>query len=69
MAAVDDILIKQPETDYVFSTVGGFLFGSSTSENPLRGSSTITLKPGSDVEAFVATVTEEFDKLKRDLGL
>ena len=63
MAAVDDILIKQPETDYVFSTVGGFLFGNSTSENPLRGSSTITLKPGSDVEAFVATVTEEFDKL------
>ena len=63
MAAVDDILLKQPETDYVFSTVGGFLFGSSTSENPLRGSSTITLKPGSDVEAFIATVTQEFNKL------
>jgi len=63
MAAVDDILLKQPETEYVFSTVGGFLFGSSTSENPLRGSSTITLKPGSDVEAFVETVTQEFNKL------
>lgn len=63
MAAVDDILLKQPETEYVFSTVGGFLFGSSTSENPLRSSSTITLKPGSDVEAFVETVTQEFNKL------
>jgi multidrug efflux pump subunit AcrB len=63
MSAVDDILLKQPETDYIFSTVGGFLFGSSTSENPLRASSTITLKPGSDVEAYVERVSTEFDKL------
>ncbi len=63
MTAVDEILLKQPETDYVFSTVGGFLFGNSTSENPLRGSSTITLKPGSDVEAFVGKVNQEFNKL------
>lgn len=63
MQIVDDILLKQPETEYTFSTVGGFLFGSNTSENSLRGSSTITLEPGTDVEAFVERVTQEFDKL------
>lgn len=63
MSAVDDIIIKQPETEYVFSTVGGFLFGNNTSENPLRASSTITLKSGSDVEAYVERVTREFNKL------
>lgn len=63
MEAVDEILLAQPETDYVFTTAGGFLFGTSTSENPLRGSSTITLKPGTDVEAYISRVTEEFNKL------
>ena len=63
MSAVDDILIKQPETEYVFSTVGGFLFGNATSENPLRSSSTVTLKPGSDVETYVERVSQEFNKL------
>ncbi|MFB2920789.1 efflux RND transporter permease subunit [Aerosakkonema funiforme] len=63
MTIVDEILREQPETDYVFSTVGGFLFGSNTSANPLRASSTISLKPGSDVEAFVERVTQEFEKL------
>jgi multidrug efflux pump subunit AcrB len=63
MTMVDDILLSQPETDYVFTTSGGFLFGSNTIANPLRGSSTITLKPGSDVEAFVARVTPQFDQL------
>jgi multidrug efflux pump subunit AcrB len=63
MAAVNDILRRQPETEYVFSTIGGFLFGSNTTENPLRSSSTITLKPGSDVEAYVERVTQEFNKL------
>ncbi|PSB10566.1 cation transporter [Pleurocapsa sp. CCALA 161] len=63
MAKVDEILLAQPETEYVFTTSGGYLFGSNTSENPLRGSSTITLKPNTDVEAFVSRVTAEFDKL------
>lgn len=63
MKAVDEILLAQPETEYVFTTTGGFLFGSSTSENPLRGSSTITLKPGTDVEEYIEKVTEELDKL------
>ncbi|WP_026736584.1 efflux RND transporter permease subunit [Fischerella sp. PCC 9605] len=63
MAAVDDILRRQPETEYVFSSIGGFLFGSNTTENPLRSSSTITLKPDSDIEAYVERVTQEFNKL------
>jgi multidrug efflux pump subunit AcrB len=63
MSAVDDILLKQPETDYIFSTVGGFFFGNSTSENPLRASSTITLKAGTDVEAYVEKVSTQFNQL------
>ncbi|MCT7952340.1 efflux RND transporter permease subunit [Ancylothrix sp. C2] len=63
MEIVDDILLKQPETDYIFTTSGGSLFGSNTTANPLRASSTITLKPGSDVEAFVKRVTTELEKL------
>ncbi|MEM9923468.1 MAG: efflux RND transporter permease subunit [Cyanobacteria bacterium P01_D01_bin.50] len=63
MAAVDDILLKQPETEYVFSTYGGFIFSSTTIENPLRSSSNITLKPGTDIETYVETVSKEFDKL------
>jgi len=63
MAKVDEILLAQPETEYTFTTAGGFLFGSNTSENSLRGSSTITLKPNTDVEAFVSRVTAEFEQL------
>ncbi|MEH2282429.1 MAG: efflux RND transporter permease subunit [Nostoc sp.] len=63
MQIVDDILLKQPETESAFTTVGGSLFGSNTTENPLRASSTINLKPGTDVEAFVKKVTQEFNKL------
>ncbi|KAM3094622.1 efflux RND transporter permease subunit [Phormidesmis sp. 146-12] len=63
MKATDKILRAQPETEYVFSTIGGFLFGSNTSENPLRSSSTITLKPGTDVAAYVAKVTRELNRL------
>jgi multidrug efflux pump subunit AcrB len=63
MAKVDEILLAQPETEYVFTTSGGFLFGSNTSENPLRGTSTITLQPNTDVEAYVTRVSAEFDKL------
>ena len=63
MAKVDAILLAQPETEYAFTTSGGFLFGSNTSENPLRGSSTVTLRPGTDVEAYVSRVTTELDRL------
>ncbi|MBD2130882.1 efflux RND transporter permease subunit [Microcoleus sp. ZQ-A2] len=63
MSIVDELLLQQPETEYVFTTSGGSLFGSNTTENTLRGSSTITLKPGSEVETFVQRVTKEFEKL------
>ncbi|BAZ29179.1 acriflavin resistance protein [Cylindrospermum sp. NIES-4074] len=63
MQIVDDILLKQPETESAFTTVGGNLFGSNTTQNPLRASSTINLKPGTKVEAFVKKVTQEFNKL------
>jgi multidrug efflux pump subunit AcrB len=63
MDAVDEIIMNQPETQYVFTTVGGFLFGSNTTENPLRSSSTITLKPNSNVEQFVERVNRDFRQL------
>src|SRR5919199_912219 len=63
MTIVDKLLLQQPETEYVFTTSGGSLFGSNTTENTLRGSSTITLKPGSKVEKFVQRVSKEFEKL------
>ncbi len=63
MSLVDDILQQQPETEYVFTTSGGFLFGSNTTENTLRGSSTIALKPDTDVESFVQRLSKEFEKL------
>ncbi|MDY6782369.1 MAG: efflux RND transporter permease subunit [Cyanobacteriota bacterium] len=63
MDAVDEILLQQPETEYTFTTVGGFLFASITSQNLLRSSGTITLKPGTDIEAFVERATQEFARL------
>ncbi len=63
MAKVDEILLAQPETKYTFTTAGGFLFGSNTSENSQRGSSTVTLKPDADAEAFVSRVSAELEEL------
>ncbi|UKO96321.1 efflux RND transporter permease subunit [Nostoc sp. UHCC 0870] len=63
MSAVEEILRQQPETEYVFSTAGGALFGTSTNANPLRGTSNITLKPGSNIDAYVERVTQAFNKL------
>jgi CzcA family heavy metal efflux pump len=63
MKAVDGILREQPETEYVFTSVGGFLFGNTTVENLLRSSSTITLKPNTDVESFIEGVDEAVLKL------
>jgi CzcA family heavy metal efflux pump len=63
MNAVDDLLLSQPDTEYVFTTTGGGLFGANTSENPLRGSSTITLKPGTDVEEYIAQMEQKLDEL------
>lgn len=63
MAAVESILLAQPETTSVFTTAGGFLFGSTTIANPLRGSSNIALQPGTPVEAFVGRVSQAFQEL------
>ena len=63
MDEVDQILREQPETEYAFTTVGGSLFGSNTNENPLRASSNVTLKPGTDVDAYVERVTQQFNQL------
>lgn len=59
MAAIDQVLLEQPETQYVFTTAGGALFGTSTSENALRGSTTITLQPGINVQRFVDRMNQE----------
>lgn len=63
MEQVDEILEQQPETEYAFTTIGGSLFGSNTTENPLRSSSTISLKPGTDVEAFIERVNGQIKAL------
>jgi len=61
MTTIDQILLAQPETEYVFTTSGGALFANITSENALRGSSTVTLKPGSNISAYVDRVNQAID--------
>ncbi|MEA5468096.1 efflux RND transporter permease subunit [Spirulina sp. 06S082] len=63
MDATNRILKEQPETDYIFTTVGGFLFGNLTISNLLRSSSTITVKPETNLPAFIARVSKEFQRL------
>ncbi len=62
MQATEEVFLRQPETQYVFTSTGGFLFGSSTIDNLLRSSSTITLNPDSDIDAYVERVNQEFDR-------
>ena len=62
MEIVNQILLKQPEVESVFTTAGGFLFGSNTTSNPLRASSTINLKPGTNAQAFVAPCPQSQNK-------
>ncbi len=63
MGLVDETLLAQPETQSAFTTSGGFLFGTSTSANVLRGSSTVGLKAGTDVEAYIAKVQPQLGQL------
>ncbi len=65
MDIVNNILLEQPETEYVFTTVGGFLFAGNTTDNPLRSSSNITLKSGSNIQDYVRRVSQ----LLNDLNL
>ncbi len=63
MEEVDQILLAQPETAYAFTTAGGRLFASVTSENTLRASSNVTLKPGTNVSQFVERMSREFAQM------
>jgi CzcA family heavy metal efflux pump len=63
VAAADKLLLEQPETEYTLTTAGGLLFGNNTIENLLRGSSTITLKKGTNTIAFTERMTEELKKI------
>ena len=63
VAAADKLLLAQPETEYTLTTAGGLLFGNNTVENLLRGSSTITLKKGTNTIAFTERMTEELKKI------
>ncbi|WP_293149709.1 MULTISPECIES: efflux RND transporter permease subunit [unclassified Microcoleus] len=63
VAAADKLLLAQPETEYTLTTAGGLLFGNNTIENLLRGSSTITLKKGTNTIAFTERLTEELRKI------
>ncbi|MEN9229364.1 MAG: efflux RND transporter permease subunit [Thermostichus sp. DG02_5_bins_236] len=63
MQEVDRILLEQPEVEYVFTTAGGSAFGGSTFENPLRGTSNITLKPGTEVGIVVDRVNGLMNRL------
>lgn len=63
MGLVDEIILEQPETEYVFTTSGGFLFSSSTSENVLRGSSNITLKPNTNIDKYISNLNQKLQEL------
>jgi multidrug efflux pump subunit AcrB len=63
MAAVDQLILQQPETEYVFTTAGGALFGNTVSSNPARSSANVTLKPGGDVLGFAERVTRAVNQL------
>jgi multidrug efflux pump subunit AcrB len=63
MAAVDEVVLAKPQVTYAFTTAGGSLFGSNTNENPLRGTSTLTLRPGTDLGAFSEGLEEELRRL------
>jgi multidrug efflux pump subunit AcrB len=63
MGMIDEILLKQPEIAYAFTTMGGSSFGSNVTANPLRGSSTITLKPQADLTGLIRRVNAEIAKL------
>jgi multidrug efflux pump subunit AcrB len=63
MTVIDDVLLKQPETDYVFTTAGGSLFGNTVSSNASRSTGSVTLKQGSDVLEFTERVTQAVNRL------
>jgi multidrug efflux pump subunit AcrB len=63
MTAIDQELRAQPEVASTFTTAGGFLFGNATSENALRGSSTIVFKPDTDLFAWIDRADQRLQSL------
>jgi multidrug efflux pump subunit AcrB len=63
MELVDEVILKQPDTKYTFTTSGGALFASNTSENVLRGSSNITVKSGTNLDEYIANLDKELGTL------
>ena len=61
MKLIDEIILEQPETQYVFTTSGGYL--NATSQNVLAGAGSITLKPNTDLDAFITKVNQQFKEL------
>ena len=62
MAAIDQLLLQEPDVAYGFTTAGGGLFGANSSENLLQGSSTITLKPGVDAAVFAEAFAPKLNR-------
>lgn len=63
MGLIDQTLLAEPGTKSTFTTAGGYLFGTSASPDVLGGSSTIELKSGVDVQAYIAKVKPKLDQL------
>ncbi|BAQ64445.1 efflux RND transporter permease subunit [Geminocystis sp. NIES-3709] len=63
MELIDEVILKQPETNYAFTTSGGSLFGTNVNENVLRGSSNITVKSGTDIDNYILNLDRELNKL------
>lgn len=63
MQLVDEVILNHPQTQYAFTTSGGGLFGTNTSENVLRGTSNITLKSGTNIDDYIANLNQELNKL------
>lgn len=63
LGIIDEVILEQPETEYAFTTAGGSLSGANTSENVLRGSVNITLKPDTDINGYITKLNREFGSL------
>ncbi|MFN3927580.1 MAG: efflux RND transporter permease subunit [Pseudanabaenaceae cyanobacterium] len=63
MDLVQELVQKQPETEYAFATVGGTAFANNITANPLRSSLTITLKANGDAGVYARKLSRELNKL------
>ena len=63
MTLVDETLLAEPKTENVFTVAGGFVFGSNTAANVLRGSGTIQLSENTEVRAYIDRLESQFKEL------